>query len=63
VRRRDFITVFGLALASPITAYAQQSAIPIVGFLNGASSAEYEHQVTAFRRGLQEGGFVEGRMW
>jgi ABC-type uncharacterized transport system substrate-binding protein len=60
MRRRDFITVFGFVLAWPLPTRSQQSAIPVVGFLNGASSAEFQHQVAAFRRGLEEGGFVEG---
>jgi ABC-type uncharacterized transport system substrate-binding protein len=60
MRRRDFITAFGGALAWSVCARAQ-SALPVVGFLNGASSTDFEKQVDAFRRGLEEGGFVVGR--
>jgi putative tryptophan/tyrosine transport system substrate-binding protein len=61
VRRRDFMMVFGGALAWPVTARAQQGAMPVVGFLNGASAAEFAPLVVAFRQGLGESGFVEGR--
>jgi putative ABC transport system substrate-binding protein len=62
IRRREFIAALGCALAAlPSAAQAQQPAIPVVGFLGLQSPAGSVPMITAFRQGLNEAGFVEGR--
>jgi putative tryptophan/tyrosine transport system substrate-binding protein len=62
VRRREFITLLGSAAASwPLTAQAQQSAMPVIGFLYVRSPEDSSAQVEAFKHGLAEHGFVEGQ--
>ena len=61
MRRRDFIKVAGSAIAWPLAASAQQSAMPVIGFLRSTAANGSEHIVTAFLRGLKEAGFVEGQ--
>src|SRR5258706_3458481 len=61
MRRRDFLGVLsGAAMATQFPALAQQAALPVVGFLNPTSSKLYEFNAAAFRRGLQDTGFVDG---
>jgi putative ABC transport system substrate-binding protein len=61
MRRRDLIALIGGAAALPLTARAQQSAKPVVGFFNVASPDGYAHYVAAFRDGLKERGYIEGQ--
>jgi ABC-type uncharacterized transport system substrate-binding protein len=62
MRRREFVkAVAGLAAWWPLSARAQQPAMPVIGFLSSASPKAYQHFVVAFKAGLAEVGYVDGK--
>ena len=61
MRRRDFIMLLGGATVWPLAARAQQSVIPVIGFLSGRSQDEASGDTAAFHQGLNEMGYVGGR--
>jgi putative ABC transport system substrate-binding protein len=61
IRRRDFIAILGGAAAWPVAARAQPPKMPVVGFLHTGAPDPNSLSLNAFRQGLQDGGFVEGR--
>jgi putative ABC transport system substrate-binding protein len=61
IRRREFILTLGGAAAWPLAAAHAQQTVPVVGFLGSTAAEGYKDRVTAFRRGLTESGYIEGR--
>jgi putative ABC transport system substrate-binding protein len=60
MRRRDFITLLGGAAAWPVTARAQQSAMPLIGWLGTETREDENSRVVPFQQGLKEAGYIEG---
>ncbi len=61
MRRRDLITLLGGAAAWPFDAHAQQLPQPVIGYLSGGTSKDFARLTAAFRHGLNDSGYVEGR--
>jgi len=62
MKRRDFLIFLGgAATAGPVAAYAQQPALPLIGFLGSRSAETDAHLMTWFRGGLAESGHLEGK--
>jgi putative tryptophan/tyrosine transport system substrate-binding protein len=58
MRRREFIRLFSsTVVAWPLTARAQQAAMPVIGYLNGGSAKAFQSLMAAFRQGLSESGY------
>jgi putative ABC transport system substrate-binding protein len=60
MKRREFITLLGGAVAWPLSAHAQRQGMPVVGFLDSGRESGMAANLAAFRNGLAEGGFTEG---
>jgi ABC-type uncharacterized transport system substrate-binding protein len=61
MKRREFITLIGGAAAWPMGAYAQQAAMPVIGYFSARSPVTDKRMLSVFREGLKETGYVEGR--
>jgi putative ABC transport system substrate-binding protein len=61
MQRREFIAGLGSVTAWPLAARAQRSGSPVIGYLSGASPGQYAPFVSAFQKGLNEGGYVDGQ--
>ncbi len=61
MKRRAFMALVGVAAVWPLAARAQQSALPVIGFLHSASLEPNLHLVAAFHQGLKEIGYIENK--
>jgi putative ABC transport system substrate-binding protein len=60
MKRREFIAGTAVAVVRPVVARAQQTALPVIGFVNSGSADGSAGNVAAFRKGLGETGYIEG---
>jgi putative tryptophan/tyrosine transport system substrate-binding protein len=62
MRRREFLGLLGgAAIVQPVAARAQQSAMPLIGFLSSRSASDSKRMLDGFRKGLAEAGLIEGQ--
>jgi putative ABC transport system substrate-binding protein len=61
MRRREVIALLGGAAAWPLAARAQQPAMPVVALIHGGAADAFPDRIVAFRVGLSETGYVEGK--
>src|SRR5215472_18679196 len=61
MRRRDFIKAITASAAWPLAARAQQKSLPVIGFMSSRSPEDSQSVLTGFRKGLSEGGIIEGK--
>ena len=61
MRRREFIAGLGSATVCPVVGRAQQSTVPVIGWLSTRNSQTDDYVLPAFRRGLNSQGYIEGR--
>jgi putative ABC transport system substrate-binding protein len=61
LKRREFITLLGGAVAWPLAARAQQPSMPVIGWLGSEARQAEDFRVVPFREGLKKAGFVEGQ--
>jgi putative ABC transport system substrate-binding protein len=61
MRRREFITILGGVASWPLVARGQQPAMPVIGFMRSTTPAGFEPLIAAFRQGLSQSGFTEGK--
>jgi hypothetical protein len=63
MRRREFISFVGGVVVAPFGAHAQQSTVPVIGFLRPGPPEAGANMLAAFRKGLSETGFVRDAIW
>lgn len=61
MRRRDFLRLIGGLAIWPLPTRAQQAGVPVIGILLAVSEKGFEQRIRAFRQGLRDGGYLEGR--
>ena len=62
IKRREFVSLLGsAAVAWPVATRAQQTAMPVIGFLRSTTAEQFAQLVSELRKGLSEEGFIEGQ--